>query len=80
MITYTINEIVKKAVAHAHKQTLELKLGFYQTQEVYNKKFAELIIEECCEVVINSDPSVKMVLGEPYRTILSNIEKHFELK
>lgn len=41
------------------------------------KKFANLIIYECCDVVINSDPSEKMVLHEPYSTIMNNIIDYF---
>jgi hypothetical protein len=41
------------------------------------KAFAELIVNECCDVVINSDPSPKMILQEPYRTIMINIQEHF---
>lgn len=42
------------------------------------KKFAELIIDECCDVVINSDPSEKTVLHEPYSTIMNNIIEYFQ--
>jgi len=41
------------------------------------EKFAELIIEMCMEIVINSDPSPKMVVHEPYRTIVENIKDYF---
>lgn len=41
------------------------------------EKFAELIIQECIEIVISSDPSPKMILHEPYRTVMNNIVDHF---
>jgi len=41
------------------------------------KKFAELIIQECIEIVLESDPSPKMSLQEPYATIMFNIKNHF---
>ena len=41
------------------------------------EKFAELIIEECIEVVVKSDFSLKPVLHEPYKTIMNNIVEHF---
>jgi len=43
------------------------------------EKFAELIITECMEIVLESDPSPKMNLGEPYGTIIDNMKVHFEL-
>lgn len=45
------------------------------TDEV--QKFAELIIDQCLDVVIASGPSPKMVLHEPYRTVMENIKEHF---
>ena len=41
------------------------------------EKFAELIVQECIEVVLSSDPSPKMIAHEPYRTIMNNIVEHF---
>lgn len=43
------------------------------------EKFAELIITECMEIVLESDPSPKMSLGEPYSTIIDNMKVHFGL-
>jgi hypothetical protein len=43
------------------------------------KKFAELIITECMEIVLESDPSPKMSLDKPYGTIIDNIKVHFGL-
>jgi hypothetical protein len=40
-------------------------------------KFAELIVNECIDIVIRSDQSTKMVLHEPFRTIADNIQNHF---
>ena len=39
--------------------------------------FAELIIEECIDVVSASDPSPKTIVHEPYRAIMNNIVEHF---
>lgn len=49
--------------------------GTELTDEV--QKFAELIIQECIEIVLNSDPSPKMTVREPYSTIMENIKEHF---
>lgn len=43
------------------------------------EKFAELIITECMEIVLESDPSPKMICCEPYSTIIDNIKVHFGL-
>ena len=43
------------------------------------EKFAELIITECMEIVLESDPSTKMIYREPYSTINDNIRVHFGL-
>lgn len=43
------------------------------------EKFAELIITECMEIVLESDPSPKMSLGESYGTIIDNMKVHFGL-
>lgn len=43
------------------------------------EKFAELIITECMEIVLESDPSPKINLGEPYGTIIDNMKVHFGL-
>lgn len=43
------------------------------------EKFAELIITECMEIVLESDPSPKMSLDKPYGTIIDNMKVHFGL-
>lgn len=52
--------------------------GTELTDEV--QKFAELIIQECIDVVVESDPSPKMVFNEPYRSVVENIKEHFGVK
>lgn len=49
--------------------------GTELTDEV--QKFAELIIQECIEIVLSSDPSPKMTVTEPYGSIMENIKEHF---
>jgi len=43
------------------------------------EKFAELIVTECMEIVLESDPSKKMIYREPYSTIIDNMKVHFGL-
>lgn len=36
-----------------------------------------LVVSACCDVVIESDTSSKMILNSPYREIVDNIMTHF---
>ena len=49
----------------------------YEIIEEELQKFAELIIQDCMEIVLSSDPSPKMTVREPYSTIMENIKEHF---
>lgn len=49
----------------------------YCPNEKEVEKFAQMIIDECCDVVIDCDKSPKMILHEPYRSILNKIQEHF---
>jgi hypothetical protein len=49
----------------------------WDTFVAFQQKFAELIIQECIDVVIDCDESPKMILHEPYRTIMNRIDEHF---
>lgn len=42
-------------------------------QEEIIERFAELVVEKCADTVIESDPSPKAILHEPYRTIMNNV-------
>ncbi|MES2367673.1 MAG: hypothetical protein V4563_17485 [Pseudomonadota bacterium] len=41
------------------------------------KELARKMIDEIRAIICDSDPSPKMILQEPYRTILQNIEDYF---
>jgi len=41
------------------------------------QKLAELIIQECIEVVIDCDEDPKLILHEPYRIIMNKLDEHF---
>ena len=69
-----MNDKIKKL---AEQAGLEMCGCGCNTPTRQSAKFAKLIINECCDVVINSDPSPKMILHEPYRTIMNNIQEHF---
>lgn len=82
-----MNERIKQLADEAEKYALDnvgkghygIEDLIYQFQFVDTKmaKFAELIVRECMEVVLDSDPSPKMIAHEPYRTIMNNIQEYF---
>lgn len=47
----------------------------------YNRQvieaFVELVVDKCADSVIDSDPSEKMVLHEPYLTVMDNVLRTF---
>lgn len=45
------------------------------TPWVWEEKFAQLIIAECCEVIIKTDS--QFIMREPYRALLDGIRQHF---
>ena len=64
-----------------HIKELAVKSGFPEwsntTIGFELEQFAELIIQECIDIVLDSDPSPKMSVREPYDSIMENIKKHF---
>jgi len=65
----------------------ELNKLWYEASMGYNdqncdpdviERFAELVVDKCADAVIDSDPSVKMVLHEPYRTVMDNVLRVFD--
>lgn len=45
--------------------------------EPWEYKFAELIIENCMDIIVECDENPKMIVHEPYRTIVNNIQDYF---
>lgn len=41
------------------------------------ERFAKMLIDEVCEGIIESDPSEKMIMHEPYITVLQNVMERF---
>lgn len=67
-----VNEQIKRLAEQAGCTIDRLGYG-----EGNLEKFAEIIVAECIDVVLDSDPSPKMIAHEPYRTIMNNIQEHF---
>ena len=62
--------------------TVETTLWSFDDEPIDDElqKFAKSIIQECIEIVLESDPSPKMSLQEPYATIMFNIKDHFGIE
>ena len=70
-----MNERIKElAVKSGFPEWSNNTIGFELEQ------FAELIIQECIDIVLDSDPSPKMSVREPYGSIMENIKEHFGVK
>lgn len=75
-------ELVKRLIGNASEN------DFFKNQVLWNSggvifhkedmiRLIGLVMEECQEIVCRSDPSPKMVLHEPYRSVVNNITEHF---
>jgi hypothetical protein len=70
-----MNERIKELALQAK----EYARGFNHQHEVFEKKFAELIVQDCIDIV--SYYTVKMSRpGEEYLHPISEIKKHFGTK
>lgn len=78
-----MNEILKELYTQAVSYVVEhndISENVHSFQDRVNQKFAELIIDDCCEVIIQSDPNPKMILHEPYGTIMYRVLDHFGIR
>ena len=75
-----MNRLIKDLADQAGLITYAV--GFGGNQAIKNEaeidKFVSLIMDECYDIVSKSDPSPKMILHEPYRSILSRLEHHLQ--
>lgn len=79
MMTNKLYELEKQARNYADSVPAAMYERRIWTNH-FQSKYAELIIQECIEVVLSSDPSPKMIAHEPYRTIMNNIVEHFGIE
>lgn len=75
-------ELVKRLIGNASNiDFFKNKILWESTGTIFHMedmiRLIEIVVEECQEVVCASDPSPKMVLHEPYQSIVSNITDHF---
>jgi hypothetical protein len=66
-----MNQRIKILAKQAYEDVIKNTPSFLVTKELYEQKFAELIVQECAEVV-KWTPSVF-----PNDTIIKNIKEHF---
>lgn len=64
-------------LAHDERESFDFSDQPYIKRTFNPAKFAALVIDDCIDVVIESDESDKMILHEPYRSIVTNINHHF---
>lgn len=77
-----MNEQIKKLGSKAMSEVMNGSDPYGDADRMYipaefMEKFAELIVEECMDVVIDCDENPKMILHDPYRTIIDRISEHF---
>ena len=72
-----LEQLAKEAGMIGDKSGMFYAIDDHNVGGVDLEKFAELIVEECINVVIGCDTNPKMVLHEPYRNIVSNIQDYF---
>ena len=75
-----MNERILQLAAEAKimtEESINMKISFNNQLKAFSEKFAKLLILECTNIVEDSDPSPKMILHEPYRSIVYRIEEHF---
>ena len=75
-----MNERIKEIAKQAHEDVIKNTPSFLVTRELYEQKFAELIVRECSKVIVNGgyrNPALaeKHPLTPP--EIAQMIKKHF---
>ena len=66
--------------AEIHKLWYEASQGFndQKCEPEVIERFVELIVDKCADSVMDYDPSEKMILHEPYRSVMNNVLRTFE--
>ena len=72
-----LERIAKEAGMIGDKSGMFYAIDDHNVGGVDLEKFAELIVDECINAVTGCDDNPKMVLHEPYRNIVSNIQDYF---
>lgn len=68
-------QAIREATAEGFSDNVYRSEGYLMSvSKAFADKFAELILEEVANVICECDPSSKLILHEPYRTILRAIE------
>ena len=65
-----ILELADKAVEDIHS-------GPWNISDEFCIKFAQLIVQECIEVIDNTSDNTKLMRVDPYQKIIMAIEEHF---
>jgi hypothetical protein len=71
-----MNELIKELAEQAHDYCIHSG-EVINYDDAFEQKFAELIVQECIEVIVGCDEDPKLVLHEPYRTIMNAVREYF---
>ena len=66
-----MNERIKQLAKQAHEDVIKNTPSFLVTKELYEQKFAELIVRECTDIIENLSPG--------YRDYRNQIEDAFRV-
>ena len=70
-----MNERIKLLAKQAYEDVIENSPSFLVTKELYEQKFAELIVKECTEVILNTP--VQYIAIDDMHRIRDNVKEHF---
>ena len=75
-----MNQRIKELADQAELTIRDSRGNTYMSHPEFNKKFAQLIIRECIEVIDGTSDNTKLMRVEPYQKIIWAIEEHFGIE
>lgn len=76
-----MNQLVQELAKQAYEDVIRNTPSFLVTRELYEKRFAELIIQECIEVCNNQATYDPQTLPyKPSKQFADAIKQHFEIE
>lgn len=65
-----MNERIKELAEQAHEEVIRKTPSFLVTKEMYEEKFAELIVQECANLLVKEAKSSHDEGSETYDTLI----------
>ena len=69
-----MNERIRELAEQAYEDVIKNTPSFLVTKELYEQKFAELIVRECIDIVENQGAYMR------YNYLAEQVRKHFGVK